>query len=130
MFQKTLLQNERFNSEEDKKIDVYAYAITLYEIATRMDAWDGIKADDIQNQVIKGHRPEFNDLYRGLFSSVSGFTTMIEECWDEVPKNRPTFEEIELRLSRLSRTRQVNEETTRTLYSLTKTNGSTGSSTN
>ena len=44
----------KISSEIDKMIDVYAYAITLYELITRKKAWDGVPNEAIQDKVLQG----------------------------------------------------------------------------
>jgi hypothetical protein len=87
----------------DKKVDVYAYAVTLWEIATRNAAYgdDGLgqlkcspkprtnKASELYDDVLQGVRPplpvdEYGD----------GFCTLLKDCWHQDPEERPVFEKI------------------------------------
>jgi len=56
--------------ELEKKVDVYAFAITGYELFTGKFAWDGLQTSDIEAKVKEGLRPTFEESeIRNLFNS-------------------------------------------------------------
>ena len=73
----------------DNKVDVYAFAMILYEMAEGVRAFKGMKLNDIFNSVVKNqNRPEFTQ------ATPEPLQELIAQCWDQDPKERPTFEEI------------------------------------
>ena len=85
--------------ESDKKIDIYAYAITMYEVLTRLKAWDGCNVDMIKELVIQGHRPKIPEILFKIASEPGGQTLSLllettNACWAPDPTDRPEFKEI------------------------------------
>lgn len=71
------------------KIDVYAYGIVLWELATDNVPYSGMDSRQIIGQVLNNDirpllPPEVNPAMRDL----------ITQCWDRDPNVRPTFDEI------------------------------------
>ena len=71
-------------------IDVFSYAITLYEINIGPNTMTNSKQSllMVMKKISEGGRPEFPD------SSPSSWRNLIERCWDQDPNKRPTFTEI------------------------------------
>ena len=71
------------------KVDVYAYAIVLWELATSQTPYFGQDTKYIINEVItKDVRPLLpNDIN-------PAWKDLITQCWDTDPDNRPSFDEI------------------------------------
>ena len=73
----------------DKKIDVFAYAMTLYWIAVGKRPWDSIvQLDEIEKLVINGSRPAIPQGVNPLYQRI------IESCWSQDPETRSEFSEI------------------------------------
>lgn len=71
------------------KIDVYAFAILLWEMCTETSPFEGLNAVQIAFQVSKNHaRPEFPS------GTKKDFAKFVQKCWSPDPKNRPTFKQI------------------------------------
>ena len=71
------------------KVDVYAYGIVLWEIATRKIPYQGLDAHTIIKQVKENElRPEIPD------NLSKPLAHLIRRCWDSNPELRPTFDEI------------------------------------
>ena len=90
----------RLNSEFDKKIDVFAYAMTMYEVVMQQSPWTGTEISDlpaIQNAVVLGQRPPFTQQV-GSFDAVvmeePVILRVIEAAWQQEPFLRPSFEQI------------------------------------
>lgn len=79
-----VLRNETYTT----KADVYSFAIILWEITTRLDPFPGMSAFELIVQVGKhGLRP-------GQIEANNPLGNLIVECWDDNPKQRPSFERI------------------------------------
>ncbi|KAH0795320.1 TKL family protein kinase [Histomonas meleagridis] len=81
---------EQFKSNDyDGKVDVYSFAMLLYEMLTEKLPFTGKNFHQVAYAVVeKGERPH---LPRHGNSSIS---SLIKTCWNQNPKKRPTFREI------------------------------------
>lgn len=71
------------------KIDIYAYGILLWEMATSFTPYSGMDGTTIIQQVL------MNDIRPPLpFNLNPSIKTLITQCWDRNPDNRPTFDDI------------------------------------
>lgn len=77
----------------DKKVDVYAFSLILYEMLTEKQAYDSIPPVKLLKYVCDGKRMEIPD------DSPKELRRLINQCWDSDPKKRPNFEEIYLMFS-------------------------------
>ena len=73
----------------DEKVDVYSYAMILYEMTQSIRPFKSMKMNEIFDMVLKDDkRPPF---YRPLPPPLQ---RLIEKCWATDPDERPSFEEI------------------------------------
>ena len=88
------------NSEniDFEKSDVYSFGIVMFELLSLAVPFEGLQPPQILAQVVSGIRP----------SPIPGdsppeLITLMQECWDAEPYERPDFESIvrELRFSPL-----------------------------
>lgn len=82
-----LIKGEQYT----QKVDVYAYAMILYEICTGKIPFQdilNIGTYNIQNKVIDNIRPTIPD------DVPENYQNLIKICWDPDPNVRPSFEEI------------------------------------
>lgn len=91
-----VISSDHFNT----KADVYAFGILMYEVVAGRRAYDDvlngkkkINLFQLKTKVQNGLRPEFN------FPIKKGIKKMIQQCWIENPKERPTFDELYRKLS-------------------------------
>ncbi|KAK8889286.1 hypothetical protein M9Y10_034032 [Tritrichomonas musculus] len=61
--------------------DVYSFAVITYELITDENPFQDGRSDE-------GYRPVFKETIPNCYKQ------LIEKCWDQDPKKRPTFEEI------------------------------------
>lgn len=73
----------------DESVDVYAFGITLWVIATSKNPYTGMRQMQYANLVISENlRPTPPD------DQPPEFIKLMQRCWDSNPKKRPTFREI------------------------------------
>ncbi|KAK8883118.1 hypothetical protein M9Y10_045766 [Tritrichomonas musculus] len=83
---------ELFNSEVyDNKVDVYAFSMLIYEIFTLKKPFCEIKTP---LQLMKAISTNIRPKLPSDSSIPDEFINMIEICWDQDPKKRPTFTQI------------------------------------
>ncbi|KAH0795702.1 TKL family protein kinase [Histomonas meleagridis] len=75
------------------KVDVYAFGILLWELASGQVPYHGMDAAQIISQVVT------NDIRPAMPNDVNpGMRDLITHCWDRDPKVRPSFAEIVQRI--------------------------------
>lgn len=73
------------NASYTEKIDVYSFAIVLYELVVREIPFAGENSFSLPVQVAKGVRPK-------LPKNISKkWTKLLTQCWHDKPSRRPTF---------------------------------------
>lgn len=88
-----ILRGDDDVSYEPKFVDVYQFAIVVYEIITeKMPYPNTINIFRIVQKVIRGYRPQKTDDFTDQMWS------LLESCWNENPKKRPSFEMIKKKL--------------------------------
>jgi len=76
-------------TQYSSKIDVYAFGIVLWELATCETPYNGCDSSYIVNSVIH------NDMRPPLPTNLNpDMKNMITQCWDRKPDVRPSFEDI------------------------------------
>ena len=79
---------EVFKNEYGRSVDVYSYAMILWELYSKIVPFAGKKMAVISNEISNGIRPEFDD------NCPDGLRNLIIKGWSADPKSRPTFTEI------------------------------------
>lgn len=77
---------------DPEKVDVYSYSMLLYECVTGKKPFHEkgeITVQTLQTAVMKGERPTFDGC-----SCTDDIMSLIEDCWNQNPTSRPTFEEL------------------------------------
>ena len=108
--------NGRFNTDDDKMIDVYAYSITLFEVITRISAWNTLTFEQIRDNVIAGERPDASNFIEpSQYAKVkermelhTSLTEIVRICWSPNPHVRLSFKEITDRILNIMGTVQEN----------------------
>ncbi|OHT05341.1 hypothetical protein TRFO_05917 [Tritrichomonas foetus] len=72
----------------DEKVDVFAFAGVLYEMLTGAPPFSDLSEIAASEKIFNGERP---DLPKNISKD---FQNLIESCWDQNPKQRPTFVDI------------------------------------
>ena len=77
------------NLEYSKSADVYSFGITMYEIFSQKAPFEFKKLNDFYEKVGEnGFRPEMDE------SIPLCYRRLIEKCWSQDPKKRPSFDEV------------------------------------
>ena len=84
----------RLDSHLDKKIDVYAYGMTLLHVIIGSKPWAGLESE-IEDLVLQGKRP---DLPKESSEIVAMLLEIVKKCWDQSPIMRPSFAQIKSQL--------------------------------
>ncbi|GMH18270.1 hypothetical protein Nepgr_020111 [Nepenthes gracilis] len=78
----------------DKSVDVFSFAIILYEMIEGVQPFHPKTPEDASNIIcLEGRRPPFKKI-KGYPQDLK---ELLEECWDPQPAVRPTFAEIIIR---------------------------------
>lgn len=73
----------------DEKIDVYSYAIVLWELMAKKTPYQGMESGQIVGQVLLNDlRPTIPD------DTPHPWRELMEACWTRDPRQRPSFHEI------------------------------------
>ena len=84
--------------EYGQKVDVYAFAITMFEILSHQPPWqDAVdEGEDVTKsvlyQVVNGKRPQAK--VSAAAGAPPGWIQLMEECWSESPDARPGFTRV------------------------------------
>lgn len=74
--------------------DVYSFGMVCYEILTGGIPFSEMSWSDLQGKILEGLKPEIPK------RCPPRLTAMIEKCWSFSPKERPSFQEICMELTR------------------------------
>ena len=71
-----------------EKVDVYSFAMVLFELFARELPFAGTDSFSVPLQVTKGLRPKLPKHVPKVWAK------LIAQCWHDKPSKRPTFERI------------------------------------
>lgn len=93
VFSREFLPNATLDAEDEKKTDVYSFAVCLYEMFAREVPWGETTKEEIQRRVGMGERPGIPmlDDKGGDKAIQRAIIDMINLCWDQNPHFRPSF---------------------------------------
>ena len=81
----------------DKKLDVYAFGVTVLELFSRQDPWATTTRDiqEIIKKVVRGERPAIEPSLRQTLAAAGEerIISLVEACWSHNPLHRPSFTE-------------------------------------
>lgn len=76
--------------EYDRKVDVYAFGVLMYEIVSHRAPWAGVHSRKVFGRVFEGERPSLEIDHAAL----PGWVELMESCWAQDPDDRPEFDNI------------------------------------
>lgn len=91
-------------SDEAKPVDVYAFAVMCWEMMERKVPFHKIPNKDLEQKVKAGERPIISLHHRNPQKPFEGnkhytlLMRIIESCWKQDPRERPSFTECKLKL--------------------------------
>ena len=89
----------RVNTEIDKKIDVFAYGMSMFEVLLGDTFWPNMDLGEIENMIESGARPNIMSIPPEKQDSLKILISIVVGCWLPNPAERPTFESIVICLS-------------------------------
>jgi sterile alpha motif and leucine zipper-containing kinase AZK len=85
------------SQEFTTKLDIFAFGVILWEVATRKRPWRGVPTATICQSVVAGQRPPIPPLAWN-----KPFTQLVEKCWAQDRATRPEFAKIVKMLEKLT----------------------------
>ncbi|XP_047308303.1 integrin-linked protein kinase 1-like [Impatiens glandulifera] len=111
--------------EYDTKVDVFSFALILHEMIEGCRPFSSKEDNEVSKFYAAKGRPPFKAPAKHYSH---GLKDLIEECWNEKPSKRPSFEKIILRLEHIQRSLGHKRSwKVRTLKCFYQDNGSIGS---
>ena len=115
-----LLRTKVLNKEsltDERPSDVYAWAITAFEVMSGEPAWPSMSPQQILAAVLQNKRPEWplDDIHASapalaVSREDTGVVSIVESAWQQDPSTRPTFEELVLKCSKAAaKSRQLSD---------------------
>ena len=83
----------RQRSVYDHKADIFSFGMFLYQMIARRHPYFELQLQRIDAAVESGVRPRIQDVFQAQ-SAFHYLTRLMQTCWEDNPRNRPTTEEI------------------------------------
>ena len=81
------------HSVYDHKADIFSFGMFLYQMIARRHPYSELQPQQIDAAVESGERPRLQDISQAE-SAYHYLTRLMQTCWEDNPRNRPTTEEI------------------------------------
>ena len=78
---------------ETKPADVFSFAMLVVEVFTGKIPFEELKNEVVALRISQGGRPEMPKDAQAM-GITDGLWHLLESCWDQNPKKRPTMEEV------------------------------------
>ncbi|XP_047271423.1 integrin-linked protein kinase 1 isoform X2 [Capsicum annuum] len=88
------------HEEYDTKVDVFSFALILEEMIEGCPPFSTKQEIEVAKAYVANERPPF-EASQKLYAH--GLRELIEDCWEEQPSRRPTFQQIIIRLEEINR---------------------------
>ncbi len=84
--------DEDAEQEYSQKVDVYAFAIIMWEALCFAAPWGSVKEKKVRKKVMKGDRPPVHKRY--ISGAPEGYVDLMKQSWAQKARKRPTFPRI------------------------------------
>ena len=81
------------HSVYDHKADIFSFGMFLYQMIARRHPYVELQPQQIDAAVESGMRPKLQDVFQAE-SAFHYLTRLMQTCWEDNPRDRPTTEEI------------------------------------
>lgn len=93
--------------EYDEKVDLYSYAMILFEIIYREIPFEGYPSHELVDAVMQGYRPDIqappeNEPIKE--DLLDRFRALMKVCWEQDPTQRPDFKKVSRWLNIIAQT--------------------------
>lgn len=83
------------NAVIHKKVDVFAFAVSMYEVVTKSEAWsEEPDKNAIMKSILDKQRPKFNPTCIQKYHDIPMIFDIIKMAWAHRPQDRPEFNDI------------------------------------
>ena len=89
------------HSVYDHKADIFSFGMFLYQMIARRPPYFELPGHQIDTAVESGERPRTQDVFQAQ-SAFHYLTRLMQTCWEDNPRDRPTTEEIIKTISQYS----------------------------
>jgi serine/threonine protein kinase len=88
-----------------EKVDVYAFAMVIFETITRQMPWSGMHQGQIVFNCMMGKRPPLPTSAAAVTRQEAGklLYKLMTACWVQDPANRPNFEQVVAQLDAMEK---------------------------
>ena len=87
--------SESVSKSDASKVDVYAFAMTLYQMLTGKEPWENLYTineadyvDTLKSKVVSGERLQMDSRWSSVLKNT------IQECWQNNAESRPNFDTV------------------------------------
>lgn len=78
----------------DERVDVYSYAMIMYEIVCREIPFEDEEAASVGRIIAQGHRPDLEAVPPDAPFQIQSMVELMQRCWAQSPDARPSFRDI------------------------------------
>jgi serine/threonine protein kinase len=82
----------------DEKADIYSYSMVLFEFLCQEVPFEELEPAEVLEFALKGNRPDMEAVPP---SCPEQLTFVMQQCWNAVPKDRPSFKQVSADLQRI-----------------------------
>ncbi|WIA09496.1 hypothetical protein OEZ85_008896 [Tetradesmus obliquus] len=94
-----------------KPADVYSFGVMMWEVVMAAHPWKGMMMGEIMSQVmVEGQRLQFGPMVPKAYAAIA------QQCWQEDPAARPTFEQLVLLLQQLQQQEHALQDEVAAVY--------------
>ncbi|WIA29581.1 hypothetical protein OEZ86_012073 [Tetradesmus obliquus] len=94
-----------------KPADVYSFGVMMWEVVMAAHPWKGMMMGEIMSKVmVEGQRLQFGPMVPKAYAAIA------QQCWQEDPAARPTFEQLVVLLQQLQQQEHALQDEVAAVY--------------